>query len=160
MSMSDLTAKCVLIYPVFWKCIYCPIIFPLSSNTNKSSIYKCHGKFGGICLNFFYSHCKPVRIFVDDTFLVVDTFICITILYYNREEHSSRVILVRSLCNDKSSLMLVLGPQGSILGPRTLVFRVPVGTLTLVTSLSSYKVHISRVWVTGSSWGLPGGTRS
>ena len=54
MSMSDLTAKCVLIYPVFWKCIYCLIIFPLSSNTNKSSIYKCHGKFGGICLKLFW----------------------------------------------------------------------------------------------------------
>ena len=54
MSMSDLTAKCVLIYPVFWKCIYYLIIFPLLSNTNKSSIYKCHGKFGGIGLKLFW----------------------------------------------------------------------------------------------------------
>ena len=45
---------------------------------------------------------------IHHTFLVVDTFICITILYYNREEHSSRVILVRSLCNDKSSLVPIL----------------------------------------------------
>ena len=53
--------------------------------------------------------------------------IFITMLYYNREEHNSRVILVR-----KSSLWVALTP----------CWRWPM-------------INISRVWMTVSSWGLP-----
>ena len=87
--------------------------------------------------------------------VVVDTFICITILYYyDREEHSSRVILVRSLCNDKSSLLPILFWVHFGSGD-------PAGTVTLIPTLSSgvQSLNISRVWVTGSSWGLPEGLR-